>query len=599
MMGFRRGRTARPRNRYRPGSSLEALEGRQLLSMYGGNYLTDVDLNGPNRHYQPSVLAQDTRLTHRPALSYNHQIGTNFRQLSFLDNDGKVLTGQDRQGDQWQITVHGPGVVIVTDTTPNDGALDDDLDTIQIVGSDINKTYVTGQVTASARARTDGTVLFNHLVAVDGVSHIQLNGFTLAETAAPTEAPQNTGREIYLPGGVRFLSFHDVNAEIDTAYGDEPFEIVIGDPNSPLTFQPTVRIDSIYNTVYNSFSTQVTPGQPQTDPTVRIEVNGELRSLELVSATQAVIEPAGIQYQYPQTTTTGRTGIRALGITNRARAVGSLRNTTLSRSQQPFSSGTSGMRRIGSLEVGGKTDGLGVDVGQGNIGRIRLIRGLGDPTGALTGGTNAGIPENEKGYPAYGLMGGLIVAKRLNRLEAGPANTVLQPVQDPTFAQQRRTNWTNFYTRPGRAMTNAAIVTDGSMSNLNIVGDLQSTEIKAGANYQALLQGTEPVRSPSRIHNIRVRGNLIDSVVSSTYSPGPDRHYGTVIETDNGPVTDDEAGPGGITGRLQHGGLYLGGSTTVLNNTGAGFFAAHKRGYLPPPEAAKRIHGGVNVESSR
>ena len=38
-----------------------------------------------------------------------------------------MVTGRDREGDEWQITVHGPGAVIVTDATPNDGALDDDL----------------------------------------------------------------------------------------------------------------------------------------------------------------------------------------------------------------------------------------------------------------------------------------------------------------------------------------------------------------------------------------------------------------------------------------------------------------------------------------
>jgi hypothetical protein len=599
MMGFRRGRSDRPRNRFRPESRLEALEGRQLLAMYGANYLSEVDLNGVNKHYVSSALAQDTRMTHRPALTSQHPIGTNFRQLSFLDNDGKVLTGQDREGDQWQITVHGPGVIVVTDATPNDGVLGDDIDTIQIIGSDIDKTYVTGQVTASARVRTDGTVLFNRLIALDGVSHIQLNGFTLAQTVVPAaNANPNAGPEIYLPSGVRFLSFHDVYANIDTALNTEPVEIVIGQPNSPLTVQPTLRIDSIYNTVYNSDAIAA-PGQPQTTPTVSIEVNGHLRSLEMVSATQAAIEPAGYQYQYPQSSTTGRTAIRALGITNKARAVGSLRNTTFSRSEQPFTSSTSGMRRLGSLEVGGKTDGLGVDVGQGNIGRIRLLRGLGDPTGALTGGTYVGIPENEKGYAAYGLMGGLVVAQRVNALQAGPANTVLQTSQDPSNIQARRTNWTNFYSRPGRAMTNAAVVTDGSVGNVDIVGDLQSSEIKTGANYQALLQGLEPVRSPSQIRNIRVRGNLVDSVVSATYSPGPDRNYGTIIETTSGNTTDDEAGPGRIAGRLQHGGIYLGGSKTVLNNTGTGFYAARKAGYLPPPEAAKRIHGGVNVESSR
>ena len=88
MMGFRRGRPDRGRNRYRPGSNLEAIEGRQLLSMYGANYLSDGAFNGPNRHYQPSRLAQDTRLTHRPALTFNHPIGTDFRTLSHIDNDG-------------------------------------------------------------------------------------------------------------------------------------------------------------------------------------------------------------------------------------------------------------------------------------------------------------------------------------------------------------------------------------------------------------------------------------------------------------------------------------------------------------------------------
>jgi hypothetical protein len=566
--------------------------------MYGANYLSDGAFNGPNRHYQPSVLALDTRLSHRPPIAFNHPIGTDSRQLSFLDNDGKILTGKDREGDEWQITVHGPGVVIVTDATPNDGALDDDLNTIQIVGSDVNKTYVTGQVTASARVRTDGTVFFNRLIALDGVNHVQLNGFTLAQTVAPVTGLPNAGPEVYFPEGVRFLSFHDLRADIDTSVGTEPIDIIIGESTSPLPFQPTVRIDSIFNTVFNSELTSNPPGEPQTTPTVNILVNGTLKSLELVSATQSQIDVAGVQYQYPQSSTTGRTAVRALGISGRARAVGSLRNTTFSRGPQPFGSSTSGMRRLRSLEVGGRTDGLGVDVNQGRIGRMRLVRGLGDPTGALTGATNYGVPQNEWGYAAYGLMGGLVVAQQVDGLEAGPANTVLQSVQDPDYAQQRRTNWTNFYTRPGRALTNAAIVTTGSQRHVNIVGDLQSSELKAGADYQSLLQGVEPVQSPSTIRNIRVRGNLVDSVVSATYSPGPDRNYGTIVDTATGPSSDDLAGPGSIRGRLQHGGIYLGGSTTVLGYTGTGFFAARKQGYLPPPEASRRIHGGVLVQGT-
>jgi hypothetical protein len=96
-----------------------------------------------------------------------------------------VITGKDRQFNEYTITVHGPGVAIVSDVTPNDGVLADDIDTIQLVGTDPNRTYVTGQVTSSARIITDGTVRFNHLIAETGVASIILNGFTLSRTLSP------------------------------------------------------------------------------------------------------------------------------------------------------------------------------------------------------------------------------------------------------------------------------------------------------------------------------------------------------------------------------------------------------------------------------
>ena len=89
-------------------------------------------------------------------------------QAQFLGNEGKIVSGMDRQGNIWTITVHGPGAVIVTDTTPNDGMLDDSIDTIQLIGTDPNSTYVTGSTKASYRTPTDGTVLFQKLVATTG-----------------------------------------------------------------------------------------------------------------------------------------------------------------------------------------------------------------------------------------------------------------------------------------------------------------------------------------------------------------------------------------------------------------------------------------------
>ena len=112
-------------------------------------------------------------------------------------NEASSSAGIDREGDLWTITVHGPGKVIVTDTTPNDGALDDDINTIQLVGTNPKKTYVTGLVAGLAEdaghrpARStwrlpprrtgsavlpSGTVMFNQLIATSGVKSIELNG---------------------------------------------------------------------------------------------------------------------------------------------------------------------------------------------------------------------------------------------------------------------------------------------------------------------------------------------------------------------------------------------------------------------------------------
>lgn len=566
MFGFTRTRGPRQQaGQGRFGQGLEALETRQLLAATVRSLL------------HPGLIIDRPRNTSTPALFRNTPIGNGLHELAALDNDGKYLTGKDRAGNEWQITVHGPGVVVVTDATPNDGALDDDIDTIQLFGTDPNKTVVTGIVTASARVLTDGTVTFNHLIALEGVKTINLDGFTLARTLNffNPEVP-----EIYLPGGVGSLSFHDILADIDTAFAVSPFVIQIGDAARPLTQQPTIRIDSIFNTVFDSTLDANPPGNPQTEPTVRILVNGEIHGLEIVSATQTPIEPAGIQYQFPQTTTTGRTAVQALGA-NKVKIIGSARNTTFSKDRVPFQNGLTGMRRLNSIQVGGVTDGLGLDVSNGRIGKLELLRGLGDPTGSSFAATDEGTPVAAYGYPAFGDLGGLVVAQEIGEIHIGPAALIRQGVQDPDFAQTI-TNTTRYYTRAGRALTNAAIVTDGSIGQVTVVGDLQSTEIKTGANYASFIGGLEPVRNAtSRIGRARVRGNLIDSVISASYRPGADDTYGT---------DDDVVGDGSIRGNLEQGALYTAGVPTALNNFGAGFFARRKEGYLPPPERPKRDH---------
>lgn len=561
-MRFRRRRTDRPEKALgRPGSSLEALEGRQLLS--GQSHIN---------FYMPSDLPPLTALTGQATVGVNHPLNAPPRVLSFLDNDGKVLQGVDRQGDEWTIVVHGPGVAIVSDATPNDGVLDDDIDTIQLIGTDPNTTFVSGQVVSSARLQTDGQVLFNRLIDLQGVHSIILNGFTLAQTVAPNPATVNEP-QIFLPGGVQFLQFHNIEATNDLAGTIAPFNVVIGDPNQPLTFQPTIRLDSIFNTVVNSTATAPLT-LPQTDPTVNILVNGQLHGIEIVSSTAAPI-PAADQFALPTVGSTGRTAIRALGI-DQLRVAGSARNVTVSRRATPFQNGFSGVDHIGQATFGGNADAVGLDVA-GPIGRLQFLRGLGNPTGSSTAATSFGTPVANFGFPAFGLLGGLVTARRIGNITIGPANTVFQTPNNPQDLQANRQGTTNFFPRAGNALTHAAITSSGSIGATTVVGDAQASEIKAGFHYPSFVAGLDGTRSPSRIAPINFRGSLIDSVVSASVRPA-NFHYQTGTGVD---------GPGFLQGNL-FGSIYETGALTPLNNTGTGFHARHKVGYLPPPIRPKR-----------
>jgi hypothetical protein len=571
-----------------------------------------------------------------PPLTLAHPIGTGPRQLSFLDNDGKVITGKDRQGNEYTITVHGPGVAIVSDTTPNDGSLDDDIDTIQLVGTDLHRTYVTGQVTSSARVITDGSVRFNHLIAESGVASIILNGFTLARTSAAPEggfidATLPTGNrvsEIFLRGGVQFLSFHNIEAPINLAAGEllQPFDIVIGDPTTALRFEPTIRIDSIFNTVVDptvveaplSGPTGTTrepfTAQPQTRPTVNILVNGQLHGLEIVSATaapvtttqgtrirsqQGLASPPNRDIQalfpnqnianYARVNVTGQTAVRALGI-DRLKVVGSANNVTASRGARPFSGGLSGLDHLRNASFGGNADAVGLDVSGGPIQRLHFRRGLGNPEGARVEQTQLGFPEVQAGYPRFGLIGGQVAAAHIRQIQAGPANLILQTTQDPDFVQERRTNSTRFFSRPGNALTSAAIATTGSIGKVHVVGNAQYSEIRSGLDLRSAASGLNVTRRGTRIGPYRQRGDLIDSVIAASYGPGPDRTFRTA---------DDRRDGGTIRGHF-NGRLFTnniagtaGNSTstpTILRDRGVGFFARRKVGYLPPPEGPTRVH---------
>lgn len=574
-------RAKRPRTALRPGQHLEFLERRELLT--SGN---------PFGYYHSSY--QTVRIgAGNPIASNNLAMPVNtatHAQLDMTDNEGKVVSGQDRQGNKWIIKVQGPGAVIVTDATPNDGALDDDIQTIQLIGTDANKTKVFGQAVASDRVLTDGTVKFQKLISLNGVHTIQLNGFSLTQVVQPTaaDAQQYSDTYINLPGGVRSLSFHDINGDFDVSAGATPvIKVTIGNPTTPLRRPTSIHIDSVFNTA--SQGTNNNPlGTPQTRPTVSIEVNGDVQDISMLSATNRAYNfTAGRQIQNTPVSTTGRTQVRAKSIKN-LKVVGSARNTTFSKGAVSNQPSFGGLDALGTATFGGTADGVLIAV-DGNVHRVAFNRGLGNPNGVPQPGTvtnnqiastSLGTPINEYGYPAYGLQGGVVYADAITNVAAGPANIIQLTPTDPAYMQLQRTNSTYYITRPGTALTGAVITSGDSIQHISIYGNAIGSEIKSGFFYQTFLQGLEGTRARSKIGKLQQTGDLIDSDVSATYRPA-DNIYG------NG---NDQAGNGSITGH-QYGDNYVNGRATPLQNIGTGNYARNKAGYLPPPARPRHIGG--------
>ncbi|MGO9601349.1 MAG: hypothetical protein ACLP7Q_25495 [Isosphaeraceae bacterium] len=621
---------ARRRNFQTP----EELESRQLLSS---------GLTGYFSLYTPSDLYVTNPITHqRESISYRDLMQHNNPNSALLSNEGKIVSGTDRAGDVWTITVHGPGKVIVTDTTPNDGSLDDDIATIQIVNSSLTSTYVTGTVVASNRVLTSGTVLFDRLIATSGVRSIELNGFNLSANVTPA-VNQTAG--IFLYGGVQTLSFNDVLGLIDTSPQSstpQVYQIQIGDASTPISVKPSIFLDSVYNSVFDSSVTPTSAGPiptgPLTSPSVIFSVNGVVQNFSVVSMTQSPVPPnyiidtqqgttenwtgwpksgpvpAGFQFFYNIVGTTGRTTLQASAI-NHLNVVGKATNFTAQRDTQPFQSSLSGLNYFRSAKFGANADAVALDV-KGRIGKLTFKRGLGDPsyvfnakqqvtnqssslpaTTVYLPATEYGVPLGSEGYPAHGLEGGVITAKSIRSLKIGPANYTTLTAQNPIFVQTGQTGYATAYlTNPGTAVTNAAITTTGSIGSVKITGNQLNTEIKTGFDYQSYLAGLEGTRSASRIARIKQRGDLVSSVDSATFRPAKDKTTGNSTYSFN----TGTAGPGSITGTITGavghgrdaatysktaypGAAYPTGGRTALGNYGAGFFARRRSANLPPP----------------
>ncbi len=415
------------------------------------------------------------------------------------------------------------------------------------------------------------------MIATTGVHSINLNGFDLTQTTTPGTGANNSNTGIFLYGGVHDLSFHDIIAPNDTSQSYVPIDVVIGDPNTPLKTKASISFASIQNTVFDSANTVAPPPIPQTTPTVNLLVNGQIGTLSFVSTTQATVSAAD-QYLFPTVATTGRTAVQAQGI-DHLNVRGSAINFTASRSSTPFQNGLSGLDHLGTASFGGNADAVGLDV-RGPIGKLRFERGLGNPIGTNGTALHYGTPAANIGYPGNGLLGGLVTARKIGAVRVGPANTINQTPQNPNFSTITSTGNPNYYPQPGNALTSAAIVSSGKIGTTAVRGNISRSEIKAGFDYPSYVAGLQGTRSPSTIKPVAVHGDLINGVVSSTFRPGANVY--------NSPL--DQKGPGAIKGNLgRFNNLYSTGATTPLNDTGTGFYARVKRGYLPPPAASQRV----------
>jgi hypothetical protein len=559
-----RRRSSRPESdRRRHKAQPETLESRVVLSSAVPRYLSP---------WIPSDLPVVNPVTHQRELISTASLHANNPKSSLYSNEGKIVSGTDRAGDLWTITVHGPGKVIVTDTTPNDGALDDDINTIQLVDTNPNTTYVTGEVRASAANLTSGTIKFNELIATSGVRSIELNGFNLTNQVSPGVT---TPTGIFLYKGARVLSFNSIVAQLDTSVTTTPYQIIEGTSSAPLSFQPSIYVNNIQNIVFNSTSTTI-PTTPVTSPSVEFIINGTLQTFDIISATQGPVT-AGFQFEFPVVGTTGRTAVQATAV-NTLNVHGSAVNFTLSRASQPFSSQGSGVSHLRNATFGGVADGVGLDV-SGNIHRLTFERGLGNPSGVYTAktssgqalpATNYGTPEGTTGYPAAGDLGGVVSARHIHKLVVGSASTFTQTAQNPELVQRRERGFPSYQATPGYALTNAVITTSGSIDSASVKGSLLNTEVKTGFDYASYIAGLEGTRAASRIGRLRVDGSLVNSPISATFRPA-NNHYARRSGT---------AGAGSITGTVTGQALDTGG-TTGLGNTGSGVFARHLRGRLP------------------
>jgi hypothetical protein len=396
----------------------------------------------------------------------------------------KTISGVDADGDQWTLTLTGPGdfrVTNVADDSGNPIAIGQpaQIDQIQIAGGDPTKTRLIGQVVKGPNG--DGKVFFDSLteeggrsegpVATNGVLAIDMPGFWLGhtETTPPSSTDPNDD-SITIPDGIQTLRFGGVDTTF-TPTGGTPlsklttssnFNINLGLPRTKGT---SIIVSKVISGAQPATGTATSPVQQA----VTFNVNGRLNVFQADEIDGSTAVPS--------------TGFRGGG-------------GTVVVSQTDTVTGITG--QIGFIRVGGNA-------------------------------TDFAAQTNDKMANFY--VGG----EANNVLVLSPAG-----LRDAYFGKGMDT--TTIYTheltflQANRGAVDSKVFVERNVGNVIFGGPVKSTALLAGIN--ANLGGTSgvfatqtaPTSTPAQdggsIANVLVAGDVTDSVFAASTEPATDGSYG-------------------------------------------------------------------------
>ena len=190
----------------------------------------------------------------------------------------------------------------------------------------------------------------------------------------------------------------------------------------------------------------------------------------------------------------------------------------------------------------------------------------------------------------------MITAKSIRSLKVGPADYTTQTAQNPTLVNTGSTGTaTHYLVNPVPRSPTPPSPPRVPSASVSVTGDQLNSEIKTGFDYQSYLAGLEGTREASRIARLKLRGDLVSSVDSATFSPAKDAATDKYVYSH-----DHRKGGCGFDHRHQRsrcgtwhstrppiprstlaGSAYNTGGRTALGNYGAGVFAEQIQGNLP------------------